>query len=77
MLQSFIGHVQLPKSVNIQIETDPATGKVGLSMRCLSFEGKETKYSQEYETKGALSAQTVMDLLSWLRHTGQVFGGRK
>lgn len=77
MLQSFIGHVQLPKNVKIEIETDPATGKVGLSMRCFSFDGKETKYSQEYETKGALSAQSVMDLLSWLRHTSQVFGPRR
>lgn len=76
MLQSFIGNVQLPAKASISIETSPQTGAVTLAMKCVSGDGKETNYSQVYQTNGALSAQTVMDLLSWLRHTAQVFGGK-
>jgi|GEM_PF-4421877 len=76
MLQSFIGNIQLPAKASISLENNPQTGNVTLSMKCVSFEGKETNYSQVYQSKGLLSAQSVMDLLSWLRHTAQVFGGK-
>jgi YD repeat-containing protein len=73
VLQSIIGQVRMPARACITITTAPETGVVTLSMENTSFAGKTTTYTQTYDSKGYLSAQTVMDLLSWLRHTATVF----
>jgi hypothetical protein len=72
MIQSLIGKIRLPRKVNLSLTCEDNVTKFSLDAH---QDGREPLHFERTYQGELLSAQSILDLLSWLKYSAKQFFG--